>query len=498
MQGLSCGASITLYFRSFRAMYTSRDCHQISFFDFNQTCGLQLDKTNEWVLLADQLDWNKMEDQSGYATLFPGNTGHPTKPFRMAMGALIIQKRKHLSDRALVKEIAENPYLQYFIGCKAFQNKCPFTAPLLVSFRKRLNEEAVMACNEVFLSTAKPTPEHQEDDIKDKENENENAGTAILDATCSPSNIKYPQDFELLNDAREKLEEIIDYFHNLYHPWPKPRTYRKVARKSYLALAKAKKRTAKKIRMEIRRQLEHVRRDLGYLAAYMGEGYALPDKYVDYYLTILKLYEQQKYMYDNKTHQVSDRIVSISQPYIRPIVRGKAKAPVEFGAKYDVSVDEKGHVRLEKVSFTPYNECTIFVDAIERYYKRTGHYPERVLVDQIYRTRENRKYCKDHGIRMSGPKLGRPKANEPKQTKQEYQDNVDRIEVERFFSVDKRCSGAGLIMTKLEETSLCSIALSVFVTNLFAIPIAPYFLLFFWDDGCNYGKCHFLWIEEAV
>ena len=263
-------------------------------------------------------------------------------------------------------------------------------------------------------------------------------------------------------------------------------------------VAKAKKRTAKKIRMEIRRQLEHVRRDLGYLAAYMGEGYALPDKYVDYYLTILKLYEQQKYMYDNKTHQVSDRIVSISQPYIRPIVRGKAKAPVEFGAKYDVSVDEKGHVRLEKVSFTPYNECTIFVDAIERYYKRTGHYPERVLVDQIYRTRENRKYCKDHGIRMSGPKLGRPKANEPKQTKQEYQDNVDRIEVERFFSVDKRCSGAGLIMTKLEETSLCSIALSVFVTNLFAIPIAPYFLLFFWDDGCNYGKCHFLWIEEAV
>ena len=149
----------------------------------------------------------------------------------------------------------------------------------------------------------------------------------------------------LLNDAREALEAMIDYFHKLYHPWAKPRTYRKVARKSYLALAKAKKRTAKKIRMEIRRQLEHVRRDLGYLESYMAEGYALPHKYINKYLTILKLYEQQKYMYDNKTHQVSDRIVSIHQPYIRPIVRGKAKSPVEFGANYDVRIDEKGHAR---------------------------------------------------------------------------------------------------------------------------------------------------------
>ncbi|MQN01730.1 MAG: transposase [bacterium LCO1.1] len=39
---------------------------------------------------------------------------------------------------------------------------------------------------------------------------------------------------------------------------------------------------------------------------------------------------------------------------------------------------------------------------------RTGHYPERVLADQIYRTRENRKFCKENGIRLSGPKLGRP------------------------------------------------------------------------------------------
>lgn len=478
-------------------MYTSPKCHQISFYDFNQSCGLQLDKTNEWVLRADQMDWEEMEKQSGYAEKFPSKTGHPAKPFRMALGALIIQKRKGLSDRMLTREIAENPYLQYFIGCESFQKECPFTAPLLVSFRKRLDVDALIAANEIFLSTADVTNEHKDDEMSPA-TPTENIGTAIIDATCSPSNIKYPQDFVLLNDAREKLEEMIDYFHGTYHPWKKPRTYRRVARKSYLELAKAKKRPAKKVRMEIRRQLEHVRRDLGYLAAYMAEGYALPDKYVDYYLTILKLYEQQKYMYDNKTHSVTDRIVSISQPYLRPIVRGKAKAPVEFGAKYDVSIDEKGHARLEKISFAPYNESTIFQDVINRYFTRTGHYPERVLVDQIYRTRENRQYCKGLGIRMSGPKLGRPKKEGPKTTKEEYQDNTDRIEIERFFSVEKRCNGAGLIMTKLEETTLASIALSVFVTNLFAVPLPTYFLLYFMDNGQDYGSYYFLELEETV
>ena len=77
---------------------------------------------------------------------------------------------------------------------------------------------------------------------------------------------------------------------------------------------------------------------------------------------------------------------------IRPIVRGKAKSPVEFGAKYDVSVDEKGHARLEKISFTPYHEGSVLKDAVERYRKRTGHYPERILADRIYRTRVNLQY----------------------------------------------------------------------------------------------------------
>lgn len=130
--------------------------------------------------------------------------------------------------------------------------------------------------------------------------------------------------------------------------------------------------------------------------------------------------------------------VSISQPYIRPIVRGKTKLPVEFGAKLDMGIDEKGLARLEKLSFDAYNECDVLIDAIERYRSRTGRYPERILVNQIYRNRKNRAYCKANGIRMSGPALGSPRQMTSDEKKQSYTDNIDRIEVERDFSLAKR------------------------------------------------------------
>jgi len=74
----------------------------------------------------------------------------------------------------------------------------------------------------------------------------------------------------------------------------------------------------------------------------MSDGYAMTGKDIGRYLTIIRLYEQQQYMYDNRIHSVEHRIVSISQPWLRPIVRGKVKAPVEFGAKFDLSLDSEG------------------------------------------------------------------------------------------------------------------------------------------------------------
>lgn len=157
-------------------------------------------------------------------------------------------------------------------------------------------------------------------------------------------------------------------------------------------------------------QVIYVARDIRYLEKFMSGGYAIADKEISLYLAIITLYGQQKYMYDNKVHSVEHRIVSIPRPWLRPIVRGKVKAPVEFGAKFDLSLDSEGYGRIEKISFEAYNESTCLIEAVERFKDHTGYYPERVLADQIYRTRENKSYGKEHGIRLSGPKLGRPSA----------------------------------------------------------------------------------------
>ena len=158
----------------------------------------------------------------------------------------------------------------------------------------------------------------------------------------------------------------------------KPRTYRKRARKDYLKYTRCRKHTAKMTRKVIGKQLAHLRRDLDAIDGKLSLEKNLPPRQTERLDTIRNVYEQQKYMYDNRTHSVPDRIVSVSQPFVRPIVRGKAGKPVEFGAKLDISVVD-GWTRLECCSFDAYNEAENLREMAERFRAREGHYPSRIL-----------------------------------------------------------------------------------------------------------------------
>lgn len=450
-----------------RRMYKFDRYRQLGLADFNQPLGLKMNPENRWVKKAASIPWDEIEVK--YAELFPSTTGMPAKPLRTALGSLIIQKQLKFTDRELVEEITENPYLQYFIGLPGFTTEAPFVPSLLVEFRKRLTDDILCDINEMIIDYNRPDDPTggegfgSDDDMETKPN----AGTMILDATCAPQNIEFPQDINILNAARENLEHMVDdicYTYNFY----KPRMYRDNARRDYLLLARCKKRTAKKIRVAIKKQLQYIKRDLGYIDMFIDpeNGAELSDKQNARLEVIKKVYEQQLYMYQSGVHSVPDRIVSISQPYIRPIVRGKAAAPTEFGAKLDLSIDENGLGRLEKISFDAYNESEVLIQAIENYHARNGRYPERVLADKIYRNRSNLAYCKARDIRLSGPALGRPKKNASSDKRTEYIDNADRIEVERAFSLAKRCYGLGRIMTKREDTTRSSIVLSIIAMNV--------------------------------
>ena len=342
----------------------------------------------------------------------------------------------------------------------------PFSFPLY-----RLTPEILGEINEMILRAVAQPAKHEDDD---DQGDGGNSGTMIVDATCAPSNIRYPQDASLLNEARENTEKLLDELHNPADG-RKPRTYRKQAHRDFLQFSRSRKKTAKKVRKAVGQQLRYLRRNLSAIEEKLALGRTLSPRQTERLTTICSLYEQQKYMYDNHCHTVPDRIVSVSQPFLRPIVRGKAGKPVEFGAKLDISV-VNGWTRLECFSFDAYNEAGNLQAMTERFREREGHYPSRILADKIYRNRDNLRYCKEHGIHLAGPALGRPKKEELRDKTEDFIDECERVEVERRFSLAKRKCGLGLIMTKLRQTIAHSVAMSILVLNLRKIQRA--FLLF--------------------
>ncbi len=449
---------------------------QISLTDFKQPNGMKMNSENRWVKKAGIIPWAEIEQR--YAKLFTNRKGNVAKPLRLALGACIIQAEYGYSDEETALQIQETAYLQYFCGYAGYDDsKLPFDPSLMVYFRKRLTPEIMGEINEMIIAGAdKEKTEASKSDSDDDNDPPGNSGTVIVDATCAPSNIKHPQDTGLLNEARENTEAMIDAMHTPGET--KPRTYRKRAHRDYLALVRNRKPTAKKIRKSIGKQLGYLARNLGHIDTMLTSGKTLSPRQMERLAAIRKVYEQQKYMYDNRCHSVPNRIVSLSRPFLRPIVRGKAKAPVEFGAKLDISV-VNGWTRLEVLSFDAYNEATKLEEIIERYKHRTGNYPERVLADKIYRNRDNLAYCRERGIRLSGPALGRPKRDEQRDKKQDYLDQCERVEVERRYSLAKRKCGLGLISAKLEETICHSIAMSILVLNLRKIQCAVWDLIQF-------------------
>ncbi|MFX3660970.1 MAG: IS5 family transposase [Ectobacillus sp.] len=462
---------------------------QLSFSDdFFLPFGGKLNKENRWVQLAGMIPWWRAEKK--YAKAFRRKfKGEQAFSVRVALGALIIQERQGYTDRETVLQIQENPYLQYFIGLPAFTEESPFHHSLMTHFRKRLGPDVINKVNEwIVLEEQGHDSDDNDDDGEggtpsnpdaDMAGEPEttsqaespkNKGKLLLDATCAPADIAYPTDLGLLNEAREKLEHIIDVLHEPHKgDRPKPRTYRKKARRDYLSIAKQRKAGAKKIRKAVGKQLGYVRRDLAIIRELSASGSSLSRLGKAEYrqlLVISELFRQQEEMYRTKTHRTDHRIVSISQPHVRPIVRGKAKTNVEFGCKVAVSVVD-GYVMAERLDWDNYNEGITLRDSVEDYRRRFGHYPEAVLADKIYRTRENLAFCKSLGIRLSGPKLGRPSKEDSKvQDKLARMDASERNAVEGKIGQGKRRFGLGLIRARLQKTSETVVALQFLVMNL--------------------------------
>ena len=446
----------------------------------------KLNEENRWVQIANMIPWEKYEKR--YAERFCEDNGAPAKPFRMAMGALIIKQRIGHSDDEVVHDVLENPYMQFLIGLHEFVTTPPFSQSSMTSFRKYITQEMIDEINEdLFRPTKKDddeTPNNSENsdnsnnsDNNDNNNDNtdetpnkkpENQGSLLLDATCTPAWIAYPTDINLLNEAREKLEEIIDILYRNSEAKIKPRTYRMLAKRDFLRFIKNRKPRKKTIRKARGQQLRYVRRNLKHIENQLSEVSieVLSTRQKQHLETIKILYAQQEEMHKNHTFSVENRIVSITQPWVRPIVRGKAKSDTEFGAKITTSMVD-GYAFMDKFSWDAYNEEGLLIPAVEAYRKKYGVYPETVLADKLFRNRKNLAFCKKHGIRLSGPRLGRQTTQAQKaQLRQERKDVSARNAIEGKFGEGKTKYGLDRIMARLQGTSETVISMVFLCMNI--------------------------------
>lgn len=366
-----------------------------------------MDKNNRWVKLSACMPWNDLAE--AYYVSFSAQTGRPAKDSRLVIGAVIIKHKLKLSDEETVAQIQENPYLQYFCGLKGFQTEAPFVPSLFVEIRKRLGSDVFEQLHQAIIdkleksattqskiptspdsnATSNPDTDQnlaasttettdatvistlpetaeaiapaeteqpgQSSDSKPSESEShpKASGRLILDATVAEQAIRYPTDLSLLNESREITESLIDSLYPHSSLKLKPRTYRKVARKAYLAVAKQRRPTRKTLRRGIRQQLQYLQRNLTCINKLLdtlpSPAIPLSPRQLKHYWVIQHLYAQQLAMYQTKTQRCDDRILSIHQPHVRPIVRGKLNKAVEFGAKMSVSLTEQGLANVDQI-----------------------------------------------------------------------------------------------------------------------------------------------------
>ena len=442
----------------------------------------KLSKSNRWVRLADALDWKYIEEEYN-KRLSNQNRGACNKPARMVIGAMIIKHALCCSDEAAILGIQENPYMQYLVGLKYFQEEPVFSPELFVSLRKRIDEKFF---NDIILSM------HRNRMAKSEPHDSENTGNSgsgipvngrppgfsdvthkgkmKVDATCTDAEMRYPTDINILEDCSREIDRLTQKISSKAGV-SKPRSRRGEARSCFVGYTKKKHKGKKLIRWTKKLLLHLLSKDIQVFLDFIGKFgtdvlSCLNRRDLSNLSAIRKAYGQQKHMFDHGINSCLDRIVSIFQPHVRPIVRGKAGRKTEYGAKIGVSVVD-GFTYIDHLSWDAYNEGADLMPQIMAYKERFGYYPQEIQADKIYLNRENRKRLKELEIVCHCPPLGRPrKTPDPQEEELRRKASCERNGVEATFGTAKRIYGANDIRAKLGETARTWIAACFFVKNL--------------------------------
>lgn len=313
-----------------------------------------LDKKNRWVWLGDHLPWDEYEKLYSQ-TLNNQTVGASAKPARMVIGAMLVKHIIRLSDQDTIEMIQENPYMQYLCGLEEFTDQPIFDPSLFVDLRKRISDEDINKMTEALMKREQEMKDEirkrEEDKARDRGEEppaapavDENAaafvdsqgrkheGVLKIDATCADAEVRYPVDVDIIDDGCSVMDRFIRRICK-HAGISVPYTYYGKARNAYRYLVKMKKKGGKLVKETIGQMLSCLHRDiLTLIDLTAGEfRYRLECLRKDQRRVLdatMKMYFQQEQMFRTGEHSCKDRMISIFQPHVRPIVRGKANRAV--------------------------------------------------------------------------------------------------------------------------------------------------------------------------
>ena len=198
------------------------------------------------------------------------------------------------------------------------------------------------------------------------------------------------------------------------------------------------------------------------------QGEILTDKEKSVMETITKVYRQQRNHFenDNPRESIPDRIVSISKPYVRPIVRGKEVKNVEFGTKCN-NIQVDGISFIEKLSFNAFNEGTRLGHCIKMHKRLFKVDAKKIGGDTGYAGMANRNLCKEMGIQTSFIKRGRPttEKNDKDYVRQELA-RVRATAMEGSFGTQKEHYAMRRIRARKKKTEILYIFFGIHTANV--------------------------------
>ena len=414
--------------------------------------GGKLDERNRWLRIEKLIPWEELEIE--YRRAFSPDFGRPAKDAQLVIGLLLLKHMTGLSDRDLIAEVLENPYMQAFCGFRSMATEETLEASTLSKIRQKLGlgffRELERRTYEVLIDRRI---------IKAK--------GMLVDATVFPEAIRYPNDVGLLNDVREWLVKQIRRIGTVLGR-KNVRTYKRKARQEYLRFSKKKTKTKKMIQRAKKAMLQYVRRNLGQLRDLLQRAKIKRKKNLRPLWERLpvaeEIFRQQWEMYKRKTCRIANRIVSLHRPYVRPIKTGKLAQDTEFGAK-GALVHVDGFLFLDHFKHEAFNEAELAVRHVAAYEERFGKLPPYFVADHKYGSQKNREDLDGLKIRTSFKPLGR--ASREKQANPWFKAKQrERNRIEGAFGNGKEHYGLDRVRYVGEEKSEIWVRTSLLAMNL--------------------------------